>query len=614
MAGPTEDGYEYLLEMRDELSAPGLRAAATLDTISRSLLRIDQNTREAAAPIRTLGHGLSEVHGGAHKAASGISYAVRGFDDLTRGGKYAANGLLDVGKAFSRLGPWLAGAAFIGGTAAIAKFAFEVSEAKEQAVAAFDVFQGEGRGEGTFKLLNDLSQSVHSSPEKVQGLAKELLELGLTNNAQIAQTVRAVTDLQRVGLESGARKIESIVERSLAAGHLFLGKGGAGASRALTGTGISEAGLAAQLGLSTKQLEAKLKGGKISVEEGIAAIDNAIIQGKLGALATKKFTVSDAFTDLHTSVRKLFQESDTSPITDSLKRLTESFEDGTDGARVLSDVVDGIFKGVGLAIDGVRDLGRIFGETAEGVLDAWDKVDDFLAGIGKSAADKEQIASQRRLTNAKRLLGEAVDDQSRAFEKVQNLATSGASRKEILDMAKRLGIDVSILAPGSIPKGERQAFDVETNRGGLGALDVNRETAEFSNAYGALRDQQIAGTVGASGRHALNIDEWEPALKNLGKQAGKALHEGAAGPEGLDAHSPSKKMFDLGVDAADGLLSGAMQAAGPTTTNVGGKSVAVHVDVGGIHMMGSVDADEFDPLLESKIADVFERIAQELGT
>lgn len=630
-----DDGYEYVVGLKDEMTPKVERARDALGRFAKGLaasgdavVRAEAGysaffgklggvwgvqAEKAAAQVEKVAHAANKAHGGAHTLASGISFAVRGFDDLSRGGKYAANGLLDVGKAFTRLGPLLAGAAIVGGTAAMAKYALEVSEAREQTIAALDIFQGEGKGEGTFRALDTLAASVHAPAEKVGAVAKELLELGLTDKTQLLHTVRAVEDLQRVGLDSGARKLESIVERSLAAGHLALGKGGAGAARALAGTGISEAGLAAQLGIAPKQLEAELKAGKITVEEGIAALDRAIIDGKVGALATKKFTVSDAFTDLHNSVRKLFQESDDSPITESLRKLSQGFADGTDGARLLSDVVDGIFKGISTAIDFVGDLGSAFKNAAESTLDAWDKVDDFIAGVGKSGEEKERIASQRRLTNAKRHLSESIEAQSRAFEEAKNLAQSGASEKEIQDFARRRGISVDVLKPTGrlVPKGTREAIDVERTTGGVGTFTVDRETGHFANPAAALHDAQRAGTIGASGRHAVNIDE----IEDLGAAAGKALHDGAAGPRGLDAHSPSRKMFDLGVDSAAGLVDGYERGRIEIPeAALAGKSITVHVHPNAFHIEAhSADASELQMLLESQIADVFERVALEMG-
>lgn len=572
MPGAGDDGYEYMVGMKDEMSSPVRDATSGLDMFTGALRRND-------AALKA--HGA-----GAHAAASGISYLVRGFDDLSRGGKYAANGLLDLGKAGARLGPWLAGIGITAGVAAFTKYAFEVSEAKDQTIEAFGAFQGSAtKGAETFRIIDDMSASIHVPAEKAQALAKELLEVGLEDQAALAQTVRAITEMQRVGLDAGAGKIKSIVERSLAAGHFVLGKGG----RQLAGTGISETDIAKQLGLpSTKQLEAQLKAGKISVEEGIAAIDHAIIEGKVGALATKKFTVSDAFTDLHNSVRRLFQETDTSPLTEALKELTQNFADGTDGARQLSDAAELIVSGIAAAVRGVVD----FGETMNSVFDAaWDKIDwlgDKWATLGKSEADAKGILAQRHAERAAQEMGGAISQQQAAFEKVQNLAKSGATKSEIKRTAERLGIDVDVFDPGK-GKGSRDATSATIETRGLN-VDVNQGTWS----------------------RRITKDMYD-----LGANAGDAFHKGAAGPKGVDAQSPSKKMYDLGVNAGSAFPAGAQaaqeMAQNNTTFSSATSSKTVHVEVGGIHVHGAPGDPDFIPLLESQVADLFERVGLELG-
>lgn len=573
MPGAGDDGYEYMVGMKDEMSSPARDATAGLDTFTGALRRND-------AALKA--HGA-----GAHAAASGISYLVRGFDDLSRGGRYAANGLLDLGKAGARLGPWLAGIGITAGVAAFTKYAFEVSEAKDQTIEAFGAFQGSAtKGAETFRIIDDMSASIHVPAEKAQSLAKELLEVGLEDQAALAQTVRAITEMQRVGLDAGAGKIKSIVERSLAAGHFVLGKGG----RQLAGTGISETDIAKQLGLpSTKALDAQLKSGKVTVEEGLAAIDHAIIEGKVGALATKKFTVSDAFTDLHNSVRKLFQETDTSPLTEALKDLTQNFADGTDGARQLSEAAEMIVSGIASAVRGVVD----FGETMNTVFDAaWDKIDwlgDKWATLGKSEADAKGVLAQRHAQRAAQEMGGAISQQQAAFEKVQRLAKSGASKAEIQKTAERLGIEVDVLAPGKGKPGTREPMAITKEIPGLN-VDVDQGTW--------------------SRRITKN-------MYDLGANAGDAFHKGAAGPKGVDAHSPSKKMYELGVDAGSAFPAGAKaaqeMAQNNTTISSSSSSKSVRIDVGGIQVHGSIADADFIPLLESQIADVFERVGLELG-
>jgi hypothetical protein len=106
-------------------------------------------------------------------------------------------------------------------------------------------------------------------------------------------------------------------------------------------------------------------------------------------------------------------------------------------------------------------------------------------------------------------------------------------------------------------------------------------------------------------------------MYDLGANAGDAFHKGAAGPKGVDAHSPSKKMYDLGVNAGSAFPAGAQAAQGMaqnnTTFSSATSSKTVHVEVGGIHVHGAPGDPGFIPLLESQVADIFERAALELG-
>ena len=452
----------------------------------------------------------------------------------------------------------------------------------------------EAKGAGLFRAVDDLAESVHAPAAEVAGKTKELLELGLTNQTQLTQTVRAIEDLQRVGLEGGARKIESLVERSLAAGHLVLGKGGAGASRALTGTGVSEAELAAQLGINPKQLEAELKAGKITVDEGLAAIDRAIIQGKVGELATKKFTVSDAFTDLHNSVRRLFQEQDTGPITGALHQLADDLHDGTAAAVGTQEAIQGVIDVVGSLIRGFDDVATTAAQDFKDIKETAGSAFDWIVAHDPTHSDAFNQDRLRKIHFGEHMMAQdaAYKKEHSAQATLQDLASSGASNTEIAKRAKRLGVEATL-------------------------VDRPPEGAT-AKQLGAFREEisDYAGRSDPTGHplHDMRTPTHQrKALHDLGADAGKALHEGAAGPQGLDAHSPSRKMFDLGVDAADGFTSGAAEGQRMTPGPTGGKSIQVHVDVGGIAMHGAIDAAELMPLLESQIADVFERVALELG-
>ena len=70
-------------------------------------------------------------------------------------------------------------------------------------------------------------------------------------------------------MNAGAEKLKRLVEQSEAAGHLILPK-------KLGGIGFDMSGLAKSLGETPAQLKADLAAGKIEVDKGIAAIDQAL--------------------------------------------------------------------------------------------------------------------------------------------------------------------------------------------------------------------------------------------------------------------------------------------------------------------------------------------------
>jgi hypothetical protein len=67
-----------------------------------------------------------------------------------------------------------------------------------------------------------------------------------------------------------------------------------------------------------------------------------------------------------------------------------------------------------------------------------------------------------------------------------------------------------------------------------------------------------------------------------------------------------------GAKAAEA-LRGSLPAGGGGAANDNSRSVKVDVHVGGIAMHGVIGLEDFVPLLESQVADVFERVALELG-
>ena len=234
--------------MRDSLGAPARAGAASLDKLKGSIEGVD--------------HALKSAHGGAHTFASGVSYAVRGFDDLARGGRYAANGVLDVGKAFSRLGPrswappsWARPWRWHG------SHSRRPSSKSRRRASPFRGSAGKDGKKHVRESIDATARAVHMPAEKAHETGARLLML------RAREPEHALSDgcgRQRRCNASGSTraptKSSTIIDRSLATGHFALGKGGAGAL-ARHRARISEGDSQRSLGTFAEALESQMRAG-----------------------------------------------------------------------------------------------------------------------------------------------------------------------------------------------------------------------------------------------------------------------------------------------------------------------------------------------------------------
>jgi hypothetical protein len=599
-----DDGYEYLLGMKDEMSPAGKRAAAGLDDLTGALKRSDSALKQHESAHRDAASATRD-HGEALKGLSlGFAKGLFGVGGLSAA---IAEGEL-LAKTFEKLGE-MGREAF--------KFAIEASEFKEAAVDAYTIVRGTAaEGERTFRELDRVAREIHMPSEKAQQMASQLMIEGLESQRAVTDTVRAVGDLQRVGLEAGAGKIQSIVERSISAGHFDIGKG----ARSLKGTGVTLDTLAEELGMGRKQFESQMKAGKISVETGIEALDNTILKGKVGQLATKKFTLSDAFVDMKNSIRGLFQETDSSPLTSAVQDVTNRFTEGTKEAESLREAFNGVMVAAGGLVRIAGDIASAFTRTWDAMVDGANAAVDAITQINPalSAEQKHQAAIKAEIANRARHghLGALVGKRDEGEEALNEAAGRGAKPEELKKIAKRYDLVIAagkdevgkmLAAHAKLPEGER----VNATKEEGGRLQIM--------GYQPSGDERNVNIGGASPEETRKNVEND--LRKTGEAAGDGLKGGVT--DKLEIHSPSAVMYDIGEHAAIGLAAGAAAAADrygrsdaptpPTTRDQGGRRVHVDVDVGGIQLHGVANAEEFLPLLESQIADVFERVAMEMG-
>jgi hypothetical protein len=622
--GGGDDGYEYVVGLKDELSKPAARMRDELGRFTSALKESDSGLKKHASEAK---HAASAHREAAHAIKEHESVLKSFLSSLARSavGGGIGGGLVGAVAQGTLIAHGVEKVGELVGEGV--RFAIEASEFKENAIAAYTVVRGTAEeGERTFNELDKAAREIHMPAERAHQIAQQLMIEGLESQKAVTDTVRAVGDLQRVGLEAGAGKIQALVERSIAAGHFEL-KG----ARALKGTGVTFDALAGELGMGRKQFESEMRQGKISVETGIEAIDQVILKGKVGALATKKFTVSDALVDMKNAIRGVLQETDSGPVVDAFKRMSEAFVEGGESAKDTKEAINALIELGGGLIDLSTGIGHtlvaainalkgaLLGAKAAagGLLDALGGVVKSAAGLFQSAEDK-RFSKQAETDVDKRIDKEIRTRIERAkMDAIEDFKKSPHTTAEIHAFGKKINVDLynaGTEEPGGAASREEKALRAQLMKP-LGPVSFAAPPPAESFAWSERGKEPIAPAA-----HKPNLD---PGLKldmaNLGKQSAESLQSGYR--DANKQHSPSAAMYDLGEESALSLQSGAAAAAAfadraPAKERepaAAGKQIHVDVSVGGIHMQGMAHMEDFVPFLESQVADVFDRVALELG-
>jgi len=557
----SEGGFTYETAIHDGMSGPAHHEVAALGELEHAIGKTE----------KALG-GLAS----AHEHAGKMSGEAKGFLKEFTGslvpeiaiGEVAAEGIIKLGESFAELGEKIVDFGIEG-----VKFSLEAAEFKENMVEAFTIVSGTAEeGEATYAAIERMSVASHLNVGKSASLAKELALSGLENVGALESTVSAIGALQRTGLDAGAEKLKHLIEQSEAAGHLILPK-------KLGAVGFNMHDLAKGLGETPEALKKDLAAGKISVERGIAAIDDAINHGKVGQLAAKKFDLTDVATDWANVWKRLTEDVDAGPLTGALRNFVGIFDEGAASGRGMKDEI-------------VSDVNTI------------------IRWLGTGVQDVETFALEIEL----------------GFLKGKNAARPLLNEIETLGLQtptlETLGTDVQWLAE-ELTKGAISA-------GALVAALIRIQQflpsvgAEALHTGGYTSAESFVGGIadGMTGGKGQIVD----AVAELGAAAVEALRKV------WDSHSPSRVAFAIGEGIPEGMAlgadSGADRAAaavgdalsppdfsGGDAPKVGARSMTVTIEAGAIvvHGVGGESAHEMAELTLEQLTDVLRRAVQELG-
>ena len=360
------DELKFDIELVDHVSDPAHKAAAALDELSNALKQAGGHSQASGEKIQTI-KDPAEI---ARHALEGLSAGLKGMASALAGGdakgaiEGATEALAGLAGLLDLVVPGLGqaaaavvklGGAFAGLVASGVEAAVEVTAFNAQLESTFDAFgKGEGAGERTIDMLDDVARTVPQSRTELAKWTREIEKMGVTDLGQVRNELLATASAQALLGEGGAEAFEKVSRKVNDAiqGHHALKI----ASKELTktiGTNLASE-VAGKLGMSLEKLEGGLKAGTVDAAQFGHALEETLIEKGAGPL-DKMWMKSGAVTKkIKESFGELFSGVDTTPLTDAMRNVLALFDQTAPSGQAMkgaiTDSFNGIIKSIGNAI------------------------------------------------------------------------------------------------------------------------------------------------------------------------------------------------------------------------------------------------------------------------
>ena len=334
-----------------------------------------------------------------------------------------------------------------------------------------------------------------------------------------------------------------------------------------------------------------LREGRVSAAAGIDALNTAVSRGEIGKGAKDAMNeLGTMWTRFKDNISGLFDGVDMKPFMEGLSDIVDLFKSGSETGKGWTQIIGAVFGGLGTTGAGV------VGTLKTSILELQNSLLKMAINFAPTLKKIRELGSDTAW----------LDEWKTGFKAVATAALEVANA--IMTIAKYWGVIKNI--PALLVRAE-----VLGATGGLSEVAIGKKDSGQSVAFNPINmiGDAISGVK-------TNLSE------KKGAAIGAAVVEGAKGKEGLDAHSPSRKMQQLGMYAVQGFNAGLATAgpngmlgrvgisAGdlrPSNANGGGGGV----NLGGItlNISGVSDAASLPAMLEPMFADLLERIAEEVA-
>ncbi|GAC1536320.1 MAG: hypothetical protein NVS3B10_00120 [Polyangiales bacterium] len=597
-------GIEFSVDMKDGTSAPAGSAAQQVSVLTK------QMTSLQTAMIKANALGDETRFNKLAGQYSSVSDTLQGLaPNLTSVGQAASQTGGQMGEMSAEMGAATGGISLLVEAIGAAVLAFgalvvaggaasiQMAEFKKNTLAAFDGLTGSAaKGQALYDTINQLSQVLPESKQQLADTAKQLVALGLSAE-DTKKTIVAMSAASALNLSPDA--VKNIVSMSQEAGKFKA------TIKQLKSAGVTPEELAKALGMDPKNIQAAIKSGQVSAEQGINALTTVLAQKGGGAIAAKMTDMSTMFDKFKENVLDLFSGVGDTPgfkaFLGALQQLGSLFDQNSVTAKAMKGGITSAFGSIfGVAAKVLNWMALMLLKVATFGVRAYIWMFPMLHAF-KQWADRTHFLD--RVVTVLKAIGIAIGVLAAPF------VVFGA-----VVVAQGIAV-ISVL--GWLIGGFTKIAGIIWN------FVKNAAKALASWVAGAA-DAAAKFVAGLTGGLAAGLPNVQAASKNLGDGAAAAMKKA------LDVHSPSRVMMKIGMQTAQGFgqgmsggtkfaAKGASDMAGAATSTTsksaaGGASASrggltVNFAPGSIVASGANAAD----LAEEIMALAFEKIALQQG-
>lgn len=241
------------------------------------------------------------------------------------------------------------------------EMAIEAGESVHRLTTAFGALEGGGEeaGAAVLSMLRDLEKQVPENEATLASWTRQLQGAGVTDLGKLRDSVKAVAGAEAL-VEGGGQRMLMVLE-NLNEAAVKGTKMRFNVSQ-LAGTGLSERDVLAQLGMTPKQIELARKQGTLTGTQIADAMVKALAAKGAKPLEAEMTEVSSVMAKGRDLATRLFEGVSAEPLAEGLRDLFSIFDTAQPSGDVLKATIGGAFRMI------FEVAGRVFTLVKNGLL------------------------------------------------------------------------------------------------------------------------------------------------------------------------------------------------------------------------------------------------------